>query len=238
MVRNSPTEKFIEAILADRPPEGFTANRSDTEILRVAIALRAARPDADGPDDRFVDDLRRQLAACRPEEAAAPDATRPRRQERRSLIPTGSPSRRGRAVPRRYAMVGKAAAAVFLVGATIGTTTALESGSSAPVARTATAPAAVRSGELVSAAGRALGRMYAYSGQSSWLFMNVHAQDLTGVYTCEVRLVSGATVRVGTVTLTNGSGVFAHIVDIDTGQVRAGMLVSPNGSTLATAHFS
>jgi hypothetical protein len=238
MVRNSPTERFIEAILADRPPESFTASRSDTDVLRVAIALRAARPGADRPGDGFVDDLRHQLAARRPEEAAGPDATRPPRLERRPLIPAGLASRRIRAVPRRYAIVSKAAAALLLVGATIGTTTAVESGSSAPVARTATAPAAVRSGELLSADGRPLGRMYAYSGQSSWLFMNVHAGDLTGDYTCEVQLVSGATVRVGKVTLQNGSGVFAHIVDIDTSQVRVGMLVSAEGSTLATADLS
>ena len=238
MVRNRPTERFIEAILADRPPESFAANRSDSEILRVAIALRAARPDTDRPNDRFVEDLRHQLTASPTEDAALPEVTSPHGRRRRSVISAGMRSRRSLAAPRRYAIVGKAAAALLLVGATIGTTTALETGSSAPVARTATARTGVRSGELVSADGRLLGRMYAYSGPSSWLFMNVHARDLSGVYTCEVQLVNGAIVRVGTVTLTNGSGVYAHVVNIDTGQVRVGMLVSADGSTLATANLS
>jgi hypothetical protein len=239
-MRSSPTHDFIEQILTDRAPSGFNANRSDADVLRVAIALRASRPDPVGPDQRFVDDLHHQLAAAarQPDGLPSSIATRPDREASRALTPAFLPSRRARRVPRRYAMVGKAAAALLLVGATVGTTTILEAGSSAPLAQTAAGNTGVRSGELLSASGRLVGRMYAYKGQSSWLFMNVHADNLTGVYTCEVQLANGTTLRIGTLTLRDGSGVYAHIVNIDIAQLRAGKLVAPNGATLATANLS
>jgi hypothetical protein len=238
-MRSSPTNDFIEQILTDRSPLGFNANRSDADVLRVAIALRAG-PDPDGPNPCFVDDLHHRLAAVahQPDGPLSSNATRPDRQTPRALTPACLPSRRARRVPLRYAMVSKAAAALLLVGATVGTTTILEAGPSAPLAQTAIANTGIRSGELLTAGGRLLGRMYAYKGQSSWLFMNVHAGNLTGVYTCEVQLVNGTTLRIGTLRLRDGSGVYAHIVNTDIAQLRAGKLVAPNGATLATANLS
>jgi hypothetical protein len=239
-MRSNRTDDFIEQILTDRSPLGFNAKHSDADVLRVAIALRASRTNLDEPNQRFVDDLHHRLAASayQPDSPLSSPATRPARETPRALARGLPPSHHGRRVPRRHALVGKAAAALLLVGATIGTTTILEAGSSAPLAQTAAANTGVRSGELLTAGGRLQGRMYAYQGQSSWLFMNVHADRLTGVYTCEVQLVNGTTVPIGTLTLRDGSGVYAHIVKIESDEIRAGKLVAPNGLTVATASLS
>jgi hypothetical protein len=53
---------FIDAIAAGRRPRPFRADREDAEMLRVAIALRAARPGDSMPDENFVSELHDQLA--------------------------------------------------------------------------------------------------------------------------------------------------------------------------------
>src|SRR6185437_2861539 len=50
-------------LLAGRRPRPFRATQADAEELRVALELRAARPDADVPREGFVDELHRRLAA-------------------------------------------------------------------------------------------------------------------------------------------------------------------------------
>ena len=54
---------FIDALAAGRRPRSFQADPEDTETLRTAIALRAARPGDAAPDEKFVAELRDQLAA-------------------------------------------------------------------------------------------------------------------------------------------------------------------------------
>ena len=55
-------DAFVEAILADRPAPHFRAVPDDTEVLRVALQLRAGRSEFAGPDPDFVEQLHRQLA--------------------------------------------------------------------------------------------------------------------------------------------------------------------------------
>jgi hypothetical protein len=80
--------------------------------------------------------------------------------------------------------------------------------------------------------------MYVYKGDASWVFMNVHTEGLAGIYTCELQLVNGTTIPVGSLVLQNGSGVFARIVRVDVAEVRAARLVTPTGTTIASATFS
>jgi hypothetical protein len=80
--------------------------------------------------------------------------------------------------------------------------------------------------------------MQVYKGEPSWVFLNVHSSGVAGVYTCELQLADGTTVPVGTFALHDGSGVFVRIVKVDVGRLRGAKLVTPAGSTLATATFS
>lgn len=96
----------------------------------------------------------------------------------------------------------------------------------------------MRSGDLLTAAGRTLGYTYAYHGEQSWVFMDVDAGNLAGAYTCELRLADGSIVPVGAVVLHNGKGDWAHSVTAQVSQLRQATLVSPTGLTVATAIFS
>ena len=53
---------FLDALVAGRRPRPFQADPDDVEMLRVAIALRAARPGDAMPDETFVAELHEQLA--------------------------------------------------------------------------------------------------------------------------------------------------------------------------------
>ena len=65
--------RYLDDLLAGRRPRPFRATGTDTDELRVALGLRAARPDALTPREGFVDDLQRRLAA----ELAGPSAISP-----------------------------------------------------------------------------------------------------------------------------------------------------------------
>jgi nitrite reductase/ring-hydroxylating ferredoxin subunit len=67
--------RYLDDLLAGRRPRPFRATQADAEKLRVALDLRAARPDADVPREGFVDELHRRLAAEL--EPAASDSTAP-----------------------------------------------------------------------------------------------------------------------------------------------------------------
>ena len=96
----------------------------------------------------------------------------------------------------------------------------------------------VRSGALLTADGRPLGRTYAYGGSPSWVFMDVTASGLSGIYTCELHLADGATVTAGVVVVYHGTGDWAHTVKVQAGQIRGATLVASTGVTVATATFS
>ena len=90
----------------------------------------------------------------------------------------------------------------------------------------------------VVADGRPLGRAYAYNGNPSWVFMDVRDSGLTGGYVCQLHLTNGTTTPAGMVTVYNGTGDWAHTVQVDAGQVRQATLVTPSGDTVANATFS
>ena len=238
---NAGVDAFVDSILTDRSPEEFTASPDDLDVLRVAIQQRAARGEFAGPDPQFVEDLHRQLAASVQDGAGLlPLPLSGRSASRHGLSTTRgySRARPGRTV-RRFSAAGKAAAAAALVMASTFTVTSLAGRhSSAPVAGPTTGASTVRSGVLLSADGRRLGTSYAYSGHPSWVFMDVHGSAPSGVYTCELHLVSGATVPAGVVVVYNGSGDWAHTVRVPVSQLRQATLVTSSGATVATADFS
>ena len=91
---------------------------------------------------------------------------------------------------------------------------------------------------MLTADGRPLGRTYAYGGNPSWVFMDVTASGLSGIYTCELHLADGATVPAGVVVVYHGTGDWAHTVKVQASQIRGATLVASTGATVATATFS
>ena len=60
--RNRKLDKFLEAVLNDRPlPQGRLDDPEDVAALRAAIELRALREGADVPSDEFLDEVRRRM---------------------------------------------------------------------------------------------------------------------------------------------------------------------------------
>jgi hypothetical protein len=231
-------EAFVEAILADRPPKHFRALPDDTEVLRVALELRAGRSDFAGPDPQFVEALHRQLAATGGAQILPlPTRGRHRREPERVTPWPDAPSHPSRRVRPRFAALGKAAAAVALVAGTFTATNLIGAHSPAPIAQQAPNAATVRSGDLLTAAGRPLGRAFAYSGNPSWVFMDVQDSGLNGTYTCELQLADGATVPAGVVMVYDGTGDWAHTVTVPANQLQRATLVNSAGVTVATASF-
>jgi nitrite reductase/ring-hydroxylating ferredoxin subunit len=61
-----PTERvarFVDALIRDRRPKRYAADKDEAGALLAAASLRAARPGSDLPSEQFVEDLRRRLAA-------------------------------------------------------------------------------------------------------------------------------------------------------------------------------
>jgi hypothetical protein len=62
-VNSSGVNRFIDAILADRPPNMFTVTSDDLDVLRVALELRAGRGELGQAERQFVEGLHQHLAA-------------------------------------------------------------------------------------------------------------------------------------------------------------------------------
>jgi hypothetical protein len=145
-------------------------------------------------------------------------------------------ARRARTLRRRRTLVAVAAAVVF-VGGTAATVTVIEQNGSG--GRTQVADQTVlRSGKFQGGDGRPVGQVYTYSGDPSWVFMNVDASGANGTYTCELQLANGSTVPVGQFEVHDGVGEWAHTVGVDVSQIKVAKLVTPSGLTLATAKVS
>ncbi len=232
-------EAFVDAILADRPPKTFLASPDDADLLRLAIELHVSRSEKVGPDPQFVRELGGQLAAAVPGDARIlPLRTGPQAGgcERAPVVPGLRPSP-GRTTRRRVSAIGTAAAALVLVAGTFAASHLVEAPS--PVAlQGPTATATERSGTLLTSEGLPVGHAYAYSGDPSWVMMDVVAPGFTGVFHCELQLAGGAIVTAGNVAVHNGTGQWARFVRAQGGQMRRAVLVTSTGVPVATATFS
>jgi cytochrome b6-f complex iron-sulfur subunit len=107
--------RHLDDLLAGRRPRPFRPTRAEADELRVAIALRAARPGADEPREGFVDELHARLAA---ELGAGPPAVAPAPDAPEPAAGVGHPRSPGR---RRLLVQGAGlAAASAAVGAAVG----------------------------------------------------------------------------------------------------------------------
>jgi hypothetical protein len=230
-------EAFVEAVLADRRPKHGRGGPDDAEVFRVALDLRAARAELAGPDPNFVERLHRQLAVDGAGMRPVPARGRRRQPDRVPPWPDAGWGP-GRTVRPRLAALGKAAAAVALVAGTFAATNLIGAPSPAPVAQQAPTADTVRSGDLLTAAGRPFGWAYAYGANPAWVFVDVHAGGLNGMYTCELELADGTMVPAGVVMVYDGTGDWAHTVTVRASQLQGATLVSSSGVTVASATFS
>jgi hypothetical protein len=205
-------------------------------MLRVAIGLRARRPGADTPDESFVADLHRQLAS----DADIPVSADEQAQARAAMpatLPSRRRSRRYPTFPRRVGLVGIAAAAFVAVGSTAVVTNAIDQSSRATTAHVAQGTT-LRLASLRTPGGQPVGQVYLHQGDPSWMFMSMHGRYTDASLSCQVHLLNGTTMQLGTVQLHDGTGQLAHPVPVNVTQVRGAQLVTPTGAVVASATFS
>lgn len=215
---NRRLSAFIDALVSGRRPGRFSAGPDDVEVLRTAIAFRAARPGDAKPDEEFVSGLYEELAS----------------QARTQLAPNVRPVKfsRGRAV------LVAAAASVVLVAGTAAATEALNQGRQSPVAVPAPHGQVLRTATFETPNHRAVGQIVAYRGNPSWVFMNVDVADYDGRIVCMLRSDSGSTVAAGAFELHDGVGQFSRTLRVNFGRLRGARLVTPGGSLVGSATFA
>jgi hypothetical protein len=207
---------YIDALVAGRRPPRFQADPEDLEVLRTAIAFRAARPGDATPDEAFVSALYDELAE----------------QARPTPIVELQRARHGRTI------LAAVAASLVLVGGTIAVTEATNH--SPGTTATALAPhlGNVRTGTFLTADDQVMGQIVAYSGHPSWVYMNIDGSSYSGPITCKLQVEDGSTVAVGVFDLHRGQGDFTRTIKVGIGALRGAKLVNANGSTVALATFA
>ena len=171
----------VDAVLDGKPlPSGAMTNPDDAEILRTAIELRAARPQADLPSEAFIARLRRRVDA----EGAGTDVGR-------------GPSA---VVGRRALLAGAGAVAAAAAGA-VADRTLLES-ASRPAAR------ADASAALVPDRGAwvAIGPRSSLGAASPQRFATARAVGFVSEQNGDVVAVSGACTHLGCLLQPNPDG--------------------------------
>jgi hypothetical protein len=207
---------FVEDMLSDRRPGRFKAGPVDADVLRVAIAMRAARPGDDVPEDRFVAGLRQDLAV----------------QAQRAAAPAARPV----ATRRARVLVG-AAAVVSVMGGTVAATTTVDHALAAAGAPHSSQAQLLRVGTFKSSDGRTVGQIVAYPGDPSWVFMSIRDPAINGTIGCQIQMDNGRTAAAGSFDVHNGAGQWARTVPAAVGRFRGATLVTATGSAVATASF-
>jgi hypothetical protein len=215
-MRRHSARAFIEALIAGRRPPRFHPSPDEVEELRTAIELSAARPGADIPDEHFVENLWAELQA-----------------QAEPVVPPGvTPLRR----PGRNLIVSLAAAAALVAG-TVAVTEAVDHGTASRPAASAIAGHTVLTASFVSSANRDVGRITAFEGSPSWVFMNVTGSRYDGTVTCLLEADNGTVAAAGTFDIQGGTGEWARPLPDGVNHLKGARLVAPSGVTLASATF-
>jgi hypothetical protein len=209
---------FIDDLVVGRRPRSFQADAEDAEIVRAAIALRAARPGDLAPEESFITSLHNELSELS--------------DQTHTTIVATTRWRRG-----RTALFG-VAAALAVVGGAIGITHVSTQGASQQASMRVPQGQALRTATFESTTGRVMGQIVVYHGHPSWVFMNVEVPHASGFMRCELHLANGVVVAAGTVHLHQGKGEIAKTIQIGAGQLRQATLTGPTGAVLATASFA
>jgi hypothetical protein len=137
---------------------------------------------------------------------------------------------------RRWLPLTAAAAAIALVfgfgGWAMGNNSSGGSSPAAPVAA-----AGLLHGTLLSADHKTMGKVWAWPGTPSWVYMDVDTKQHTGMtVTCQVQQADGSIVTVGSFALSNGYGHWGAPAPVGTG-IKA-RLVDGDGSVIASANLT
>lgn len=134
------------------------------------------------------------------------------------------PARRPRTWPRATLVAAAAAIAAALL-----TFALVRPRNNEPLLRAALAG---RSGDVV-------GRVWAYNGERDWMFMTVdNPWAADNPYVCQVVLKNGRVVTVGRFQAHDGKGAWGEPVSFDVGDVRSVRMLTPDGTTVASARLS
>jgi hypothetical protein len=207
---------FVDDLVSGRRPAPFKVDPADADLLGVAIALGAGRPEKAVPEEQFVARLREELDL----------------QARGPALP---PARLR--FTRRARLVVAAAAAVTMMGGTVAATTVVEHSLVAASAPRLAHGQVLRMAQFASASGRSVGEIVAYRGDPSWVFMSIRDPGTNGRVDCRIQMSDGRTAATGTFVVHNGVAEFARTLSVDVGQFRQATLVTTGGSVLATANF-
>jgi hypothetical protein len=151
------------------------------------------------------------------------------------------PQPRHRAAWRRVALLGAAAAVAFALG--MGGWVLGSSPNAHVPAASSTAPGfpgpALRAAALTTAKGQPVGQVFAYPGQSPWVYMTVDADKIAAdrPVRCQLQLADGSTIGLGSFALTHGYGHWGGPYAVGSTAVTAVRLLGMDGSVLATATF-
>lgn len=208
---------FVDALAAGRRPHPYRADPDDVEVLRAAIALRAARPGDAEPDEAFVAGLRESLGQ---EARVSVDNVRPLRMRR-----------------TRAALVAVAASAA-LIGGTFAATEASNNVATTTPAIGVPHGTVLRTATFETSHRQALGQIVVYGGSPGWVFMNVDVPTSESTVQCELRMKDGAVVAAGTVDLHDGTGTLAKKIEVNTGRLQGATLYSNSGAVVASATFA
>lgn len=208
---------FLDALAAGRRPRPFQADPGDVEMLRVAIALRAARPGDAMPDEPFVAELHQHLAE--------------------DLSPSEHANIRPLRMHRGRVALAAVAAGLALVGGTFAVTEASDKPAVQQSATAVPQRQALRTASFQSPTGQVVGQIILYHGHPSWVYMNVDLPHSNGPVKCELHLANGEVVAAGTVQLHDGSGEFSQSIHMDAGKARGATLYDSSGAVVASAIF-
>jgi len=217
-MRKRRLDSYTNALADGERPDSFDADPEDIEVLRTAIALRAARPGDSVPDEGFVNRLHEELV-----EQADP-----------RVVPLARKDRVG----RRRTAIGAVAAGLVLVGGTAAITQAVDQGAVSPAAVPVPHGSSLRTGTFEAANGQVMGQIVVSRGNPSWVFLNVGGANYTGTIVCKLQVEDGSTVATGAFMLNSGRGLLAKAIQVDIGRLRGAQLVTPTGAVVASATFA
>ncbi|MGH7462993.1 MAG: hypothetical protein ACREMA_18460, partial [Longimicrobiales bacterium] len=96
----------------------------------------------------------------------------------------------------------------------------------------------LRAAELRSVDGTVVGKVYAYEGRPSWLFLVLQDRDGSGRYDVELEPLSGETIRLAGLQIKAGHASWATTAAVDIDALRSVNIVDDTGSPIYGAEFS
>jgi len=142
---------------------------------------------------------------------------------------------RRRASRPRWILAGAAAVVALATGLGIG----LSVGSSSPNAKVEAQAHSTTSKPMLTADltenGSPVGVVSLYGGSTPALTMDLAESSVHGIVTCEIVTDNGATHKLGSFKVTHGYGAWVAPLGVPPDAVRTAQLISPDGTTIASA---